>query len=213
MHVAAEQSRTDGVRAGERRSARPGDGRDVSHAALLAALADAERTANLVAMTTAIARSRRGLTADDAEDVFQDAVVTYLRIQQRYPAHINRFGLLVGIFHRRMLEFASRSQRRRRGLERFVRRLASERDRRVPGRDADGAADSRIVREETARAIRASISSLPDGIRPILLALAEGRRRRLDLVRELGISRNTFDSRLHVAREALRRRAVAAGAM
>jgi RNA polymerase sigma factor (sigma-70 family) len=213
MPVVSERERTDGASVRRGWGAEPAVRQDLSHAALLAALADAERTASLVAMAAAIARSRRGIGTGDAEDLFHDAVVTYLQIQHRYPADVNRFGLLVGIFHRKVLEYTATSQRRRRGLERFVRRLESERGRRVPGRDVDAPADSRMIREETAAAIRASIESMPESIRSVLLALGEGRRRRLELIRELGISPNTFDSRLHVARERLRRRAVAAGAM
>lgn len=221
MQVVCEGTRTEGAPARARlippvrapRTSRPGTREDQSHAALLAALADARRTARLVAMAAAIARSRRGIRTDDAEDLFHDAVVTYLQIQSRYPDEVNRFGLLVGIFHKKVLEFTATSQRRQRGLERFARRLASDRGHSLPGRDTAAPADGSIIREETSAAIRASIASLPEGIRSVLVALAEGRKRRLELVRELGISCNTFDSRLHVARERLRRRAVAAGAM
>jgi DNA-directed RNA polymerase specialized sigma24 family protein len=209
MRFGRGRSRADGGCGG----APPGATEDVSHAALLAALSDARRTAALVAMTAAMARSGGGVHREDAEDAFQDAVVTYLEVQARYPPDVSRFALLVGIFRCKVLAFAAASRRRRRALERLARGLSRARDRRVPGRDAAGAADGRMMREETAAAIRTSIASLPDGIRSVLLCLAEGRRRRLELVRELGINRNTFDSRLHVARRILRRTAVAAGAM
>ena len=41
--------------------------------------------------------------------------------------------------------------------------------------------------------------------REALLPLAEGRHSRLDLIARLGVNRNTYDSRLRVARNRLRR--------
>jgi RNA polymerase sigma factor (sigma-70 family) len=173
--------------------------------ALAATLANSDQEARLRAMVTAVARRRYGVHAVDAEDVFQDSVVTYLRIRNRYPADANHFGLFVGIFHRTTLTSLKRSRRRLGVLERLATRLAHAQ--RTP--DPASAPDAAALSVERAAAIRAAVATLDRDAREALLPLAEGRHSRLDLIARLGINRNTFDSRLRVARNRLRRDLVA----
>ena len=148
-------------------------------------------------MVTAIGRRRYRMSADDAEDVFQDSVLTYLLSRNRYPAGSNHFGVLVGVFHRKALASLRRSRRRVRSFERVARRLAS-------ARRAPEPPDAAMIRAERSAAIQAAVNALADDVRETLLCLAEGRHRRFELIERLGINRNTFDSRLHVARKRLR---------
>jgi len=152
-------------------------------------------------MVTAVARRRYGVQVTDAEDAFQDSVLTYLRVRGRYPADANHFGLFVGIFHRTTLTSLKRSRQRRHILERLATRLAHAQRAFDPAHAPDAAA----LRAERTTAIRAAVATLDRDAREALLPLAEGRHSRLDLIARLGVNRNTYDSRLRVARNRLRR--------
>ncbi len=84
---------------------------DTSHPALMVALRDEQRTRTLFTKLSFMARARYGLRPDDSEDVFHEAVATYLTIHARYPSGDNHFGLLVGIFHKKALEHLGARQR------------------------------------------------------------------------------------------------------
>src|SRR5262245_56396087 len=68
---------------------------DTSHAGLMTALDDEKRTAALMAKMQFMARTRYGIRAQDAHDIFHESVATYLQIHGRYPPGDNHFGLLV----------------------------------------------------------------------------------------------------------------------
>jgi RNA polymerase sigma factor (sigma-70 family) len=185
------------------RAAAPRD--DTSHAALLVALADDSRASALFSKVSFIARARYGIRPQDAEDIFQDSIVTYLAIYGRYPPGDNHFGILVGIFHKKSLEFLDSEDRHGRVARRFVARLQADRPVVARGEDPCGPAADRVVRDEDAALIRSAISTLSDDARELLLALAEGRMSRLDMIQALGINRNTFDTRLRNVRMRLKR--------
>jgi RNA polymerase sigma factor (sigma-70 family) len=179
---------------------------DTSHAALMAALADETESRTLFSKASFIARARYGLRVEDAEDVFHEAVATYLVVHSRYGPADNHFGLLVGIFHKKALEHLGARDRTGRVARRFVARLRSDRPGIARGEDPQGAAVERVIREEDAELIRAAIESLNDEGRQMLLSLAEGRLSRLEMIAELGVNRNTFDTRLRALRQRLRER-------
>ena len=193
---------TNGAAHGEYRAAVPSvqTGEDTSHAGLMAALDDAKRTASLMAKVTYMARTRYGIRVQDAHDIFNDAVATYLVVHMRYPAEDNHFGLLVGIFHRKSLEFLGASKRANRVAERLVRKLRADRPTLARGEDPEGDVSDRVIRDEDATLIRHAVESLTPEGRDLLLALAEGRATRLEMIRSLGINRNTFDTRLRALR-------------
>ncbi len=206
----AENGRSDdGPRAAPENGAppaRPAEKReDLGHAALMAALADDERAGAFVSKVCFLARSRYGIRPQDAEDIFQDSVVTYLAIHERYPPNDNHFGILVGVFHKKSLEFLDGEDRHGRVARRFVARLQADRPSVARGEDPSGPAVDRVVRDEDAALIRAAIGTLSDDARELLLALAEGRMTRLDMIQALGINRNTFDTRLRSVRLRLKR--------
>ena len=173
---------------------------DTSHAALMLALGDDSRASSLFSKLCFMARARYGILPQDAEDIFHEAVVTYLAIHERYPAGDNHFGLLVGVYHKKSLEFLDSQDRRGRVARRFVARLQADRPDVARGEDPSGPAVERVVREEDAALIRAAIATLSEDARELLLTLAEGRMTRLELIQALGINRNTFDTRLRGVR-------------
>lgn len=181
-------------------------GEDTSHTALMRTLDDAEATATLFSKVSFVARARYGIALEDAEDIFHEAVATYLTIHGRYPAGDNHFGLLVGVFHKKSLEHLGSRERDGRVTRRLVTRLQADRPSIARGEDPKGAALERVIRREDAHLIRAAISSLNDEGRDLLLTLAEGKRSRLELIEDMGLNRNTFDTRLRSARLKLRAR-------
>ncbi len=184
-------------------AARPhgGDAReDTSHEGLMKALADESRASTLVSKLCFIARARYGILPQDAEDIFHEAIVTYLAIHERYPPGDNHFGLLVGVYHKKSLEFLDSQDRRGRVAKRFVAKLQADRPVLARGEDPGGAAVDRVVREEDAALIRSAIAALAPESRELLLTLADGRMTRLELIAALGVNRNTFDTRLRGVR-------------
>lgn len=178
---------------------------DTSHEALLAALNDERRTLELKGKVCANARSRFGIQLHDAEDIFHEAVLTYLGIHSRYGQRDNHFGLLVGIFHKKCLEFLGRVERRGRVNRRMAANLQANQPFVARGEDPKGPAVERVIRREDAALIRDAIHSLEDESQEILLDLAEGRVSRLEMIDRMGINRNTFDSRLRSLRLRLKR--------
>lgn len=178
---------------------------DTTHAGLMEALRDERRTAALLAKVSYMARTRYGIRAQDAQDIFHESVATYLQIHGRYPAGDNHFGLLVGIFQRKALEFIGASQRQGRVAERLVTRLRAERPAVARGEDPEGDVTERVIRDEDAMLIRDAIEALSPEAREMLLALAEGRTSRLGMIEDLGINRNTFDTRLRSVRLRLKK--------
>ena len=173
---------------------------DTTHPALMAALNDERRTLELKGKVCAGARMRYGIQLHDAEDIFHEAVLTYLVIHGRYSERDNHFGLLVGIFHKKSLEFLGREERQSRVARRMVHNLQANQPELARGEDPRGPAVERVIRDEDAELIRGAISGLTEESQEILLDLAEGRISRLEMIDKLGINRNTFDSRLRSLR-------------
>jgi RNA polymerase sigma factor (sigma-70 family) len=178
---------------------------DTTHEGLMVALRDERRMAALLAKVTYMARTRYGIRAQDAQDIFHESVVTYLQIHGRYPPGDNHFGLLVGVFQRKALEFLGASQRKDRVAERLLARLRADRPDLARGEDPSGNVADCVIREEDARLIRAAIDALSPESRELVLALAEGRATRLEMIESLGMNRNTFDTRLRTVRLRLKK--------
>jgi DNA-directed RNA polymerase specialized sigma24 family protein len=170
-----------------------------SRSALLGALEDEKRVQKLMSKAGFIGRLRYGLQLQDIEDVFQAAVATYLEIGERYPEQDNHFGILIGIFHKKCLEFLDRRERRGRVTGRFVVRLKGDRPVVARGEDPSGTTADRVVRSEDALLIRAAIDTLSPSALELVLTFAEASSR-LQLIGLLGLNKNTFDSRLRTAR-------------
>ncbi len=202
-----------GAPAPEPTSAKARPREETGHAALMEALREPDRSAALFAKVCFLARARYGIRPQDAEDIFHDAIVTYLNVHERYPPRDNHFGILVGIFHKKALEFLGSKERDGRVARRFVMRLQADRPAVARGEDPRGPTVDHVVRDEDASLIRGVLRTLSDEAREMVLTLAEGRRTRLELIDELGVNRNTFDTRLRSIRLKLRRALEAAGVM
>ncbi len=198
-----------------RRSGAPRGGapEDTSHEALIADLADDEATSAFLAKICFIARARYGILPQDAEDIFHEAVATYLSVHTRYSPSDNHYGLLVGIFHKKALEHLGARDRDGRLARRFVTRMRSERPVAARGEDPLGTTSEIVIREEDAKLIRDAIDSLHEDAREMLLALAEGKLTRLQMIEALGVNRNTFDTRLRALRLKLRRKLLRSGVL
>ena len=177
---------------------------ETTHSDLMRTLGDEARTGALVAKLTYTARTKYGLRSIDAQDVFHESVTTYLAIHSRYDGNENHFGILVGIFHRKALEFINARQRRERVADRYLARVRAIRPKLVAGQDPEGDAAERVIRAEDAQLIRSAIDSLSPEARELLLELADGRTTRMEMIERLGINRNTFDTRLRTLRLRLR---------
>lgn len=198
-----------------RRSSRNGDGRaeDTTHAALLRDLADGDASTSFRARVCFIARARYGILPQDAEDIFHEAVATYLSIHSRYGDGDNHYGLLVGIFHKKALEHLGARERAGKISRRFTARLRAERPVAARGEDPKGTTADRLIRDEDARLIREAIDSMNDDAREMLLALAEGQLSRLEMIERLEVNPNTFDTRLRALRLKLRQKLMRSGVL
>ncbi len=177
---------------------------DTTHKGLLTALGDTERAAALLSKVCFIARARYGILSQDAEDIFHESVATYLSIHKRYPPKDNRFGILVGIFHKKSLMFLRSRDWQGRVARRFVARLQADRPIIARGEDPSGCTLEKVLRSEDAQIIREAIAGLDESRRELLLALAEGRMTRKEMIKALGVNRNTFDTRLRAVRMQLK---------
>jgi DNA-directed RNA polymerase specialized sigma24 family protein len=184
---------------------------DTSHQGLMAALADEARVKKLQAKVCFLARARYGILPQDAEDIFHDAVATYLVIRNRYGSKDNHFGLLVGIFHKKALEFLDVRDRQGRIAKRFVNRLRAARPDVARGEDPYGTADERIIRSEEAGLIQEVVAELPEEWREVLLAIAEKRETRLSVIERMQMNRNTFDTRVRRWRLELKKKLLDSG--
>ena len=176
-------------------------------------LGDEEAAGSFLARVCFIARARYSILPQDAEDIFHDAVATYLSVHARYDGNDNHYGLLVGIFHKKALEHLGARDRAGRMARRFVTRLQSERPVAARGEDPNGTTAEIVVREEDAKLIRDAIDSMHEEGRELLLSLAEGRLSRLEMIERLDINANTFDTRLRALRLKLRRKLLRHGVL
>jgi RNA polymerase sigma factor (sigma-70 family) len=176
-------------------------------------LGDEEATSSFLARICFIARARYGILPQDAEDIFHEAVATYLTVHTRYDSNDNHYGLLVGIFHKKALEHLGARDRAGRMARRLVTRLRSERPIVARGEDPLGTTSEIVIREEDAQLIRDAIDSMQEEGRELLLALAEGRLTRLEMIEQLNVNPNTFDTRLRALRLKLKRKLLRSGVL
>jgi DNA-directed RNA polymerase specialized sigma24 family protein len=181
------------------------------HAELMRDLSDVERVKRMLAVLRSRARTRHGIAGADAEDIFQDSVLTYLHVHGKYSGVESHAALLFGIFHKKSLMFLTGVAKRSRQSGRLAERLLADRPAVARGEDPCGTTLDGLVRKETCSLIRRVVESMAQDRRELLLALAERRASRRELMAAMGLNPNTFDSRLHAARLRLRSRLRTAG--
>ena len=148
-------------------------------------------------------RIRRG----DAEDIAQTAIATYCEVRERYEGEENQYGILLGIFNNKCLEFIDRSVREKRRLKSLCETADARREN--PWLDPEGRGAPKgvledLIHREEGRLILAAMAELRPEAREMFQLLARKRLGRKGLLAHYGVNKNTLDSRLHVFRKELR---------
>ena len=143
----------------------------------------------------------------EAADIFQSAITTYLEVHERYGPSENHFGILIGIFNRKCLEYIGREVKTRRRMERFVQRSQFRRDNpwlSPEGQGAPRGALEEVLAREQGRLILEALEEIRPEAREMFRLLVEEELGRKGLLELYGLNKNTLDSRLHVYRAELR---------
>jgi len=142
-----------------------------------------------------------------AEDVVQTTFATFLTVRHRYEKVADHPAILIGIFRKKCLEHIDRSVREQRKLDRYCHAADAVREnpwiRAVRPGQARSVIDELIDREEGSR-ITDAIERLRPSSRELVSKIVDDGMGRRELIEELGLNKNTVDSRLHVTRRELR---------
>jgi RNA polymerase sigma factor (sigma-70 family) len=155
-----------------------------------------------------IAWSRYRVSRDAAEDIVQTAFTVYLEVKHRYAHVMDKRSIVSGIFRNKCLAHIERSARDARRLRRYLSTPDAVRENPWIRPWAPAQSPSvidEIVNKETRKGITKAIARLSPPSRRLVGMLVYERKCRGDLIRELGLNKNTLDSRLHACRTELRR--------
>ena len=155
-----------------------------------------------------LAWARYRVARNEAEDVVQTAFTAYLEVRDRYTAVPDHGALLSGIFRHKCLKHIERSCVERRRMRRYCSTPDAARENPWIRPDRPGQSRSvleELIRDETRGDIRRAIARLRPSSRRLVSMVVRGRMGRGDLIRALGLNKNTLDSRLHACRTELRR--------
>lgn len=171
------------------------------------ALADAQKCLRIRSKMIGLAWFRYRIPASAAEDVVQSTFAAYFEVRDRYADVADHGALLIGIFRNKCLEHIDRSVREARRLRRYAE--TSDAARENPWIRPRGPAESpsvveQLVRDEDRRAIVEALGKLRPHSRELVALTVDEELARPDLIRRLGLNKNTLDSRLHVCRRELR---------
>ncbi len=154
-----------------------------------------------------VAWFRYRIPREQAEDVLQTAFAAFLSVRHRYEVEEEHPAILVGIFRKKCLEHIDRSVREKTKLRRYCNAADSARENPWIRRDRPAEAPSvidELVRREDGRQILEAIAELRPTSRKLFALILRRGLGRKELIDELGINKNTLDSRLHVGRRELR---------
>lgn len=154
------------------------------------------------------ARGKFGISADEAEDVVQNALTVYLEVHHRYTHVGNPSAILFGIFHKKCLEHVDQSVREKRKLRRYCESPDAARSNpwiRPDMPAQTGSVLQQVIRDEEGRKILGAVKRLRPKSGEIARLVVEQSVGRRELVSMLGINANTVDSRLHDCRMELRK--------
>ncbi len=168
-------------------------------------MADCEREDFLDALTAVVrsergglarAATREGLSAEDALECVQEALCTFVRLQQddKVQAPQNEWGRLLG----GMVRNAARNFRRRHALARPHEPTADEFRSEAP------AADEVLIAAERHIRLRSCVAELCEVQRAVVLLRLLSEQPGEDVAHSLGISRGYVDVLTHRAKSALR---------
>ncbi len=148
-----------------------------------------------------------GMANDVAEDIAQDALLTFIQVRDRYPDPAEHRAILVGIFRNKCREYIAKDVRAVRGLK-ALRSATEAGDPKVASKPTLASRDDGIlhdlVHRENGGIILEALSSLRPKAREMFRLILEEGCSRAELVERMGLNRNTLDSRLHAYRAELR---------
>lgn len=155
-----------------------------------------------------IARERYRIRHQEAVDLIQSTIETFLQVRERYRRAEEHPRIVVGIFRnkcREHIERAVRSGRRVEELRREIEAGTADLPRiREARRGEGGLIDDMIRREQSAQILNALAALRPEARELFRLITEEGLTRK-QLIARLGLNPATFDSRLHTYRKELKR--------
>lgn len=152
-----------------------------------------------------IAWRRFAIPPQEAEDLVQNACLTWLTVREKYAGEPNHEGILIGIFRNKCREHLSQRKASQVRMARY-RNENGGKGRSVVEGDGEAEAEDvldELVAREDSHAILSAIAELREEAREMLTALVEVGRR--GLLESSGLNPNTLDSRLHIYRRELRR--------
>lgn len=153
-----------------------------------------------------IARYKYGLQNTDAQDAFQEAILTWMEVAERYSSEKEPLKVFLGVFHKKCLELIDRQSRERKKLKKPSRLPEAPSGRRVGSAlcGNEPSTLSSIVQKEDGQRILEALARLPPEAREVFRLLAEEEVPRQDLIELLNLNANTVDSRLRKFRNELR---------
>ncbi len=153
-----------------------------------------------------IARYRYALQTTDALDAFQDAVVTWMEIRDRYSREKEPLKVFLGVFHKKCLELIDRQSRERKKLKQPGKLPEAPNGRRLGSAlcGSEPSTLSTILQREEGRQILQALAGLDPEAREVFRLLAEEDVPRHELIAMLNLNANTVDTRLRKFRRELR---------
>ncbi len=154
-----------------------------------------------------IARGRYRLQRSDAQDAFQEAVLAWMEVSDRYADEKEPLRVFLGVFHNKCLELIDKTSRERRKLKTPSRPPEAPTGTRLGGAlcGSEPSALHAVVQREEGQQILTALSALHPEAQEIFRLLAEEDISRQELIELLNLNPNTMDSRLRKFRQELRR--------
>ncbi len=132
-------------------------------------------------------------STEAAEDIVHDAFARMIEKGMVFPSLDDAKFWLIRVVKNGALNYAKRKGREVKAYERWWR----------GERDSAGPADETVIREESAKELRAGLDGLPDKLRSVLVLKEYGGLSYKEIGRVLGISEGNVKVRAFRAREAL----------
>jgi RNA polymerase sigma factor (sigma-70 family) len=151
-----------------------------------------------------IARERYRIRRQEATDLVQATIETFLEVRSRYPRTEEHPRIVVGIFRnkcREHIERAVRSSRRIEELRREVEAGTADLPAIRAARRAEGGLVEDLIRREQAERILHALAALRPEAREMFRLITQENLSRKQLIERLGLNPATLDSRLILPNE------------
>lgn len=155
-----------------------------------------------------IARQRYRIPRQEADDLIQATIHTFLEVRNRYPRPEEHAPIIVGIFRNKCREHIERAVRGTRRLDELKREIqAGTAD--LPtiraAREGEGGIIEDLIRREEAERILRALALLRPEAREMFRLITEFGFSRKQLIEHFGLNPATLDSRLHSYRNELKK--------